>query len=291
MKSKLYLIIAMLIFGSISIFVREIPLSSAQIALARGFIGSLFLLGTSVIMKRKLSIPAIKNNALLLLASGVGIGFNWIFLFEAYKYTSVPNATLSYYFAPVIVVFLSPFVLKEKLTSLKVTCILAALIGMYFVAGVGGEGLNRSDLVGIGYGLLAATLYAVVILINKFLKGLTGLETTFVQIACATIVLIPYVWLEGDFSYNSLSVNTIGLILIVGFVNTGIAYLLYFSSIKGLKGQTVAIFSYIDPIFAIMLSAVFLGEKLDLRQLFGAVLILGSAFLSGWTKKADKTSI
>lgn len=288
MKSKLCLIIAMLIFGSIGLYVREIPLASSQIALARGVIGSVFLLGASFIMKRRFSLSAIKKNAILLLASGAGIGFNWILLFEAYKYTSIPKATLSYYFAPVFVVFLSPFVLKEKLTVLKTFCILAALTGMYFVAGVGGDGVHRSDMFGIGFGLLAAMLYAIVILINKFLKDLTGLETTFVQIACATLVLVPYVLWEGNINYSSLNGKAIGLLLIVGFINTGIAYLLYFTSIQRLKGQTIAIFSYIDPIFAILLSAVFLGEKLNILQILGAVLILGSAFLSGQTKKEKK---
>lgn len=279
MNAKLRNITAMLIFGTIGLFVKNIELSSSEIALTRGFIGGVTLILATIFFKKKISFEAIKNNLYLLIFSGLAVGLNWIFLFQGYKYTSISNATLSYYFAPVFVTILAPFVLKEKLTLSKFFCVLMALVGMFCIVGV--DRINGgSDLIGIFYGLLAAGFYASVILMNKFLKGIDSIEITVVQLISATITLLPYVLYVEGLGILSVSSASIPYILILGIVHTGIAYLLYFSSLQGLKGQTIAVLSYIDPVFAIIISAVILKEQLGFLQIIGGVLILGSSFLS-----------
>lgn len=279
MNAKLRNITAMLIFGTIGLFVKNIELSSSEIALTRGFIGGVTLILATIFLKKKISFEAIKNNLYLLIFSGLAVGLNWIFLFQGYKYTSISNATLSYYFAPVFVTILAPFILKEKLTLSKFLCVLMALVGMFCIVGV--DGINGgSDLIGIVYGLLAAGFYASVILMNKFLKGIDSIEITVIQLISATITLLPYVLYVEGLGILSVSSVSIPYILILGIVHTGIAYLLYFSSLQGLKGQTIAVLSYIDPVFAIIISAVILKEQLGVLQIIGGVLILGSSFLS-----------
>lgn len=279
MNAKLRNITAMLIFGTIGLFVKNIELSSSEIALTRGFIGGVTLILATIFFKKKISFEAIKNNLYLLIFSGLAVGLNWIFLFQGYKYTSISNATLSYYFAPVFVTILAPFILKEKLTLSKFLCVLMALVGMFCIVGV--DGINGgSDLIGIAYGLLAAGFYASVILMNKFLKGIDSIEITVIQLISATITLLPYVLYVEGLGILSASSVSIPYILILGIVHTGIAYLLYFSSLQGLKGQTIAVLSYIDPVFAIIISAVILKEQLGFLQIIGGVLILGSSFLS-----------
>ena len=162
------LTLSMVVFGTIGIFVRYIPLPSAAIACVRGAVGALFLLCVMALKKTKPDVDGIKKNLLLLALSGGAIGFNWIFLFEAYRYTTVAAATLCYYMAPVIVIMASPFVFKEKMTVKKILCVLAALVGMVFVSGVAGSGLPEAgELKGILFGLGAAVLYAGVIMMNK----------------------------------------------------------------------------------------------------------------------------
>lgn len=270
----------MLIFGSIGLFVRNINLPSTQIALARGIIGSIFILLISYVTKKKISWKSIKNNLVLLLISGAAIGVNWIFLFEAYKYTTIANATLSYYFAPVFITFLSPFVLKEKLTFQKVLCTIAAMAGMFFIVGIGTGSSEMNHVLGIGFGLAAAVLYASIVLMNKFIKNLTGIETTLMQLSIASIVLLPYILATETLKYTNLDIKSLILMICVGIINTGLAYLLYFSSIPKLNAQTLAVYSYIDPISAIILSSIFLREKMTLLQVIGGVLILGSTLLS-----------
>ncbi|WP_157406199.1 DMT family transporter [Neobacillus drentensis] len=282
MKGKMRLIMTMLIFGSIGVFVKKIDLSSSEIAFLRGVIGSLFLLIVSFLVKQKPSYQALKDNALLLLLSGAAIGLNWICLFEAYRFTSISNATISYYFAPIFVMILAPWVLKEKLTSVKVFCIITAMIGLFLIVnpGSGSTDSSQNHIAGILYGLVAAALYASVILMNKFIKNLSGFETTLVQLMAAALVLLPYILWQGNLHFTGLNSTSIIFILILGIVHTGLAYFLYFTSIRELKGQTIAVLSYIDPISAVIIAALFLHEGMTWIQMIGGILVLGSTFLS-----------
>lgn len=279
-KATISFISVMCLFSSIGLIVRNINLASSQIALVRGIVGSLFLLIASMVSKRNISWKAIKPNSLLLLASGTAIGFNWMFLFEAYKHTSIANATLSYYFAPVFVTLLSAPILKEKLSLPKILSVIAALLGMFLIVGSSQSSPQTNHIVGIGYGLLAAILYASVILMNKFISDLSGLESTVVQLGTASSVLLPYVMTTAGFNLAVLDTKSLILLLVVGVIHTGFAYLVYFSSMQELPGQTIAVLSYIDPLSAILMSSIFLRESLSARQIFGGLLILGATFTS-----------
>jgi RarD protein len=281
-KGQAKLIIAMLIFGSIGLFVKKINLSSSEIALLRGVIGSVFLIAASLIAKNSISFSAIKQNIVLLLFSGAAIGFNWIFLFEAYRYTTIANATVSLYFAPVFVMALAPVILKEKLSLVKVVSVIIAMAGLFLIVNNGGSSAGGSyqHSIGIAYGLTAAGLYASVVLMNKFIKNLSGFETTLIQLMMASIVLLPYVYIKEGMDFSGIDQQSILFILIVGIVHTGFAYFLYFGVVKTLKGQTIAVLSYIDPISAVVIAAMLLKESLTPMQILGGVFILGSTFLS-----------
>jgi RarD protein len=271
----------MVIFGTIGVFIRYIDLASSEIALLRGLIGSLFLISYMFIGKKKLSWASIKNNTYILLLSSITLGGNWIFLFQAYKYTTVSNAALSYYFAPVIVLILSPLVLKERLSTRKLICIVIAIFGMLLVVASGGLGTARlEDFIGIGYGLLAAVFYASLMLLNKFIKNMAGIEITLIQLGTASLLLIPYVFITEGFGILDVSVSSIPFIIILGIVHTGIGFLLFFSGMQKLNGQSIAALSYVDPITSLLISTVFLHEKMTIIQLIGGALLLSSTFVS-----------
>jgi RarD protein len=280
MKSRLSVIAAMVIFGTIGIFRKYIDLPSSGLAVARGLIGAAFLLLVVLITGKKLDKAAIKSNLWLLLVSGAFIGINWMLLFESYRYTTVATATLCYYLAPVFVVLLSPLMLKERLSLIKGICAAVAVLGMVFVSGVFEGGLDLSRLPGILFGVGAAAFYAAVILLNKKMKPIPAMDCTVIQLAAAALVLVPYTLLVEDYAAVALSPLGIGLLVAVGVVHTGIAYALYFGSVHKLPAQTVAIFSYIDPVVAILLSALFLQEPMTVWGWVGAVLILGSTLVS-----------
>ena len=268
------MIFSMVIFGTLGLFVRNIPVSSGELALYRAILAAVFIAVYLGITKQKIPFANIKKEVPLLLASGVAMGVNWIFLFQAYKYTTVSLATLSYYFAPVIVTVACPFLFKEKLTGKQIICFLMSTAGLVMITGIGKIGSN-TDFIGILWGLGAAFFYAVVILLNKFIKGVEGIHRTFLQFLSAIVILIPYVAVTGGVTLGQL--HTVGWInlLIVGLLHTGITYCLYFSALKELPGQKAAILSYIDPLVAVVISVTVLGESMTVWQAVGGLLILG----------------
>ncbi len=273
------LTLSMLIFGTIGLCRRYIPLPSDVIAFGRGLMGGVFLLLFARLRGKKLAWAAIGRRDLLLIISGMLIGFNWIALFEAYNYTTVAVATLCYYMQPVIVIALSPLVLKEHLSGKQILCVCVAVVGMVLVSGVlegGAPGGSR----GILLGLAAAALYAAVVLLNKRIRVSSAFEKTIVQLFSAAAVMLPYMALTGSLHAWTLSPAALGLFLVVGVVHTGIAYALYFGSIEALPARTCALLSYVDPVTAVLLSALLLHEAMSLSAGFGAVLILGAAVYS-----------
>lgn len=282
MRHKLMFVLAMVIFGTTGLFVRQIPIPSSEIALIRGIIGSLFLMGVIGVSKRPLAWEAIRRNLLLLVVSGGVLGFNWILLFQAYRYTTLSNAVLSYYFAPVFVMLLSPFVLKEKLSVKKILCIAGAMAGMLMIMGNNGESTAVYDHgTGIAFGLGAAAFYAALMLLSKFIRDLSGLEITLVQLISSSCVLFLYVLLTEDLVMPSLPGMSGFWLLFLGVVHTGFGFFLFFSAMQHMKGQTIAALSYSDPFTTVTVSALVLHESMTTLQLLGGVLLLGATFLGG----------
>lgn len=279
-RSRLFLTLSMICFGTLAPFVRNISLPSGELALYRAVLAALLIGGFLLVTKQKASFPAPGKELYLLLFSGIAMGFNWILLFEAYKYTSVAIATLSYYFAPVIVTVVCPLLFKEKLTKKQILCFLMSTVGLCLVIGITDMGSGGNDGIGIAFGLGAAVLYATVILLNKFIKSVSGIHRTFLQFLAAILVLIPYVLLTGGTHLGALDLTGWICLLIVGLVHTGITYCLYFTSLKELSGQEAAILSYTDPLVAVIIGVMVLKEPFSWQQLTGGLLILGFTLLN-----------
>lgn len=280
MKSYMMLISSMLIFGTIGIFRKYIPLSSGMIAFFRGLLGSAFLFIFFAVKGHK-THRIEKKKLLMLTVTGAILGLNWILLFEAYNYTSVATATMCYYMQPTIVILLSPITFQERITIKKGFCAIASIIGMVFVSGMmHNAGINAQDITGILCGLGAAVFYSLVVIMNKKVQIKDVYEKTIIQLASSATILIPYLLLTENWSAIALDTMAVVMVLIIGIVHTGIAYALYFGSMKDLKAQSIAVLSYIDPVFALLLSAGVLHEKLSVFGVAGAVLILGSALIS-----------
>lgn len=282
LNAKAILIISMLVFGTLGVFTRNISVSSGELALYRAILASLLIIVYLTATKQTIPLKGIKKEIPLLLISGIAMGFNWILLFQAYKYTTISAATLSYYFAPVIVTVVCPFLFHEKLNKKQIICFIMSTLGLILIIGVGKTGFGGKNLLGIILGLGAAVFYATVIILNKFIKNVGGIHRTLLQFFAAIIVLVPYVALTGGMHLNELNFTGWACLLTVGLIHTGITYCLYFSALKDLKGQQAAILSYIDPLTAVIISAVILGEHVSLQQLIGGALILGFTL---WNEK------
>ena len=268
--------LAMLIFGTIGIFVTGLSVPSALISMVRALGGSALLGLVLILRKKPLDREMLRKNALPLLLSGCALGFNWILLFEAYRYTTVAVATLCYYMAPVVVILLSPLVLGEKPGRGQLVCSAAAVCGAVLISGAAGGGSFR----GIALGLAAAALYAAIVLTNRFIRGLEPLVTTLAQLGISAVCMVGYNLVSGALRGFAPTGREIALLALLAVVHTGIAYLLYFGSLQGLPAQRAAIMIYIDPVVAVLLSALLLHQPMSLPQIVGTVLILGAALVS-----------
>lgn len=277
------LIISYVIFGTIGLFVRGIPLPSSVIAAFRGIVGAVLIFLFMLLTRRKVSLAEIKSNGGLLFFSGLAMGFNWIFLFEAYRYTSIATATLCYYMAPVFVVAAAPLFLRERLTLRGVICIIAALFGMFLISGASLG--SRSDIYGVLLGLAAALLYATVIICNKKMKPIAAETRALTQLFVAGTTVLPYTLLTASLEEASFTAKGAILLVVVGVVHTGAAYVMSLGSMARVDAGTVAVLSYIDPIVAILLEAAFINKQLpSLTVVLGAVLILGATAVSSGKK-------
>ena len=286
MNPRLMLITSMAIFGTLGPFVRNIPVSSGELALYRAVLAAILIGCFLLITKQKIPFSRIRKEVPLLLISGMAMGINWILLFEAYKYTTVSVATLSYYFAPVIVTMVCPILFRETLTGKQILCFLMSTLGLVMITGIGDTG-GGNDLVGILFGLGAAVLYAAVVLLNKFIRNVDGIHRTVLQFLAAIVILLPYVVMTSGVTIGSL--NGIGWanLLIVGLIHTGLTYCMYFSSLRELPGQKAAILSYIDPLVAVVISVAVLGETMTFWQGIGGILILGFTLWNEIAPSAD----
>ena len=211
--ARLGLISSMTIFGTIGIIVRYTPIPSSVIATIRGFMGMLFLLAVMLISRSGISFEKVKKKAVPLFISGGFIGINWILLFESYRYTTVATATLCYYMAPILVILLSPPLLRERLTAKKLICVIVALLGMVFVSGIlQSEVFSLFEIKGVFLGLGAALFYASVVLINKKLTDVPTYEKTAIQLGAAAIVILPYALITENFS--EIAFTPLAIILI-----------------------------------------------------------------------------
>ena len=284
-SARAQFIAAVTIFGTLAPFVRNIPLPSAELALYRAVMAAALLGGCLLLSKRRIDWHALRRELILLLLSGAAMGVNWILLFEAYRHTTVSVATLSYYFAPVLVTVACPILFQEKLTKRQGVCFVFATLGLVLVIGVDGLQGGGTDALGVFFGLGAAAFYATVIVLNKLIRSVAGLERTLLQFLAAILTLIPYVAVTGGVSFGGMDGRGWLCLLIVGFFHTGVTYWMYFSSMRELPGQEVALLSYIDPLVAVILSVTVLGESMTALQCLGGAMILGFTL---WSELGEK---
>ncbi len=274
--NRIKLVLVMIIWGSLGVFTRYIPLSSLSLAFLRALI-ALPVLFVAMKMKKagkvkfSLLIPYIISGALL--------GFGWLTLFYGFKHTSISSAVMIYNMCPVYVMIFAPLVLKEAISKIQIAVILVSFLGLFLI--VGHNLLEGSGYMGLALSAVSGIIYAAIVLINRSIKIRVDDQTaTFTQIFTAMIVLLPFVLLEGNIS-AVVDLDARGLVftILLGVLHTGVAYTMFFSLYAHMKSVEIVSYSYLEPLFGILFSVIFIGEKFTLPQIIGGVLILGSTFI------------
>ena len=271
-------ITAVVLYGTIGMFVRFVTFPSEMVAMCRGAIGGTFILLYLAFCHRKPDWAAIRRNRLLLIISGICLGLNWTFLFAAYIETTVAIASLCNYMAPLIVILVAPVFLKEKLKLKKLPCVAVAFIGIILVSGViGGKGAN---LTGVALGLMAALCFVAIVICNRKLTDIDVYERVVVQLLLSSVTILPYFIIHNRGHVITADARSVLIVLMLGILHTGVAYCLYFSGLYSLPVQTVAILGYLEPVVSVLCSAFFLHEAMSIWGWIGAGMIIAAAVVS-----------
>ncbi len=285
------MILAMAIFGTIGVMTHYIDMPPSLIVLIRGSVGTASLLLLVFFIRYRLDIESISANLFVLIASGICLGLNWVFLFEAYKTTTISTATLCNYLTPAFVLLVSPIFLGERFTVLKAVVVAVALFGLALVSGVIQNGMSEVNLPGIMEGVLAAVFYTGMIILNKFLRGINSYERTIVQLAVGTVIVLIYCPFSVDFGGLHFDTLSIVLAVVMGVVQTGIAFTLYFGTLRYMDAGNAAILGYVEPVVSLFLSAVTIGEVLGVIGWIGAAMILGSTLVYQITSRRSSENV
>lgn len=273
---------AVIIYGTIGYFLHFINCSSEFVVMCRGLIGSLFIFVVMLLTHNLPNIKSIKNNLLMLILSGASLGLNWIFLFAGYRY-AVSLTSLFNYLAPILVVIITTLFMKEKLNKKQIICIVVAFVGILMVSGLF-DGQISGDYHCFLYGSLAAICFVILVLCNRKIKNIKPLDKTVVQLFVSFLTVLPVVLFKHDIPTN-LDRNSILLILMLGIVHTGIAYIFYFNSIDTLPAHKIAILGYVEPVLSILIGTIVFKENITVFVGIGAILILGSALYNEVSRK------
>ncbi|MDO5846368.1 MAG: DMT family transporter [Methanocorpusculum sp.] len=267
-------ITALILFGLNGVVAYYIHLSSSQIVFLRTLIGSIVLLAIFFLLRKKFTCQNHKRDALFIAASGVAMGASWVFLYEAYQLVGVSISSLAYYCGPILIMAVSPFLFREKLTWVTTASFAVVLFGTFLV---NGDAANTGTNVwGLFCGAMSAVLHALMVIFTKKAEHIDGLENTVIQVCFSFITAAVYLACTGGLVFAVQAGDWIP-ILILGVFNTGICCYLYFSTIGRLPIQSVSILGYLEPLSAVVFSVLLLGEGMLPLQVLGAVLILGGA--------------
>ena len=268
-------VFAVILYGTIGLFLRYVSIPSEIVAMCRGLIGGSFILVYLKARGQRLDREAIRRNLKWLVIAGVSLGLNWIFLFAAYMHTTVAIASLCNYMAPIIVILIAPLVLRERLDRRKMPAVAAAFVGIILVSGVwkGAAG----SVSGVLMGLAAALCFVVIVICNRKFRDIPSLDRSVLQLLISAVTIFPYALVRSWGNPPPVDARTVLIVLMLGLLHTGVAYCFYFKGIGSLPVQTVAVLGYLEPVVSVLCSALFLREPLGAAGWIGAVLIIGAA--------------
>lgn len=274
-RAKRRYVAALLIFGTNGLITSTINLPSPEIVLWRTLLGCAVLL----VCAQMLRLAAPRGHDLAFIAaSGAAMGISWAFQYEAYKTVGVGFSSLVYCLGPVLVMALTPMVLREKPSAPHIAGLAVVVMGVVLVNG--GAVASRASTWGLFCAALTVVAYVIMVMLSKRASesfGVVGVAMQMASACAVSAVACIAGSASGSFTFSIPSTADIPALAALGLVNGGLCCYWYFDSINKLPAATVAVCDYLEPASSLVLSAVFLDERLASAQIIGAALILVGA--------------
>jgi len=277
--SMIQLHISVLLFGLSGLFGKLLSQPAEIIVLGRVCLSSLFLFCLCSARKQSLRVKD-RPMTIKLCASGLLLAFHWFCFFRSIQISTVSVGLLTFALFPVIVSVCEPFLFSERLSKRDLFLAFSAFFGVLLLCGSASN--SRELLPGLLWGFLSAVSYAALALINRsFSSRLKAAVIAFYQQLTAAAALMPALFLARPV----FSPKDIWLIAFLGVVCTGVAHTLFISSLRQIKARTAGVVSLLEPVYGILLAALWLREQPAFPELLGGGVILFSAVLATITKK------
>lgn len=273
--ASFYILLAIFLWSSLGVIVR---LSNVPIHILIFYSMTVSVIVQGIILSLKeyrKEIPGIKRLKFLLILGPFTL-LNTFSYFYAFNNTTIANAVLTHYTAPVIVAFLAPLFLREAITRKIIIVIIIASIGLWIM--LNGFSFTEGHTAGIMAGLLSGLAYAIIIIVVRiYAQNFSPLVLVFFQNIIVLILLAPFV--------SEFPLNAMWFFLLMGVVHSTVAPMLYFKGMQEVTANRAAVLGYLEPVCAIFFSMLFLDEVIGIRSLIGGALIIFSGYL---TLKGDK---
>jgi len=275
MSGYFKIILAAIIWGSLGTVVRFIHLPTLILVFYRVSFAAIAIF-VYIAMRHKTEVLAVGKRLYWIIAMGILLTINWTAFFFSIRLTSVANAVLITYTAPIFVAILAPLILKEKLEKITILSLGISLVGTALIVSASVTGLSKSALAGILWAVVSAITYAVLVIISKPLADkIDPVAIIFYEELVGAIILSPALFIY-KFSISPL---TLFILFVVGAFHTAFAAALYLNGLRDVKAQQVGIFTYLDPASAVVFAAIFLGEIPRPVTILGGLFIIASGLI------------
>jgi drug/metabolite transporter (DMT)-like permease len=266
--------VAAMLFGCAGIFGRLLDVDPAVITAGRTWFGSLALFVVCWLTDTRLRIRTL-SDGLLLLAAGAILGVHWYSFFAAIQVSSVATGLLAFASFPIFVTFLEPLFFNERMTRFDLATATVVVIGLLLLMPAFDWGNTATR--GVCWGILSGFTFAIFSLLSRGnVRKYPQLMVTAYQQAFALFVILPV----AVRSHSTITLRTLGLLAILGFVFTATAHTLFIGSLKFIRAQTASIIGALEPLYAIAFAALVLNEIPSQRTVLGGLLVVGSAITS-----------
>ncbi|MCD5984391.1 DMT family transporter [Pseudomonas sp. CDFA 610] len=272
-QGRMAMILAMIISGTIGFFVVSSEQSPFNVVFFRCVIGGAGLLLYCLFKGYYSGIKLTSRQVLFLVVGALTLIFNWVFLFTAYRLTSIGITTIIYHLQPFFLLFSSLLFMKESLKRSNLAWLILAFLGLVIVVKPDQAAMDDRFLLGCLSALAAAILYAITTLMTRQISNVLRPEV----IASSHMVIGSLVFLFlADFSALPSTAVHWGAIVTLGLFHTTFMYLLLYTAFKKAATASLAIFGFLYPLVALIVDYFAFDHVISVWQALGAVLILAS---------------
>ena len=265
-------------WGLVAVLAASVELGAATLVLARLMLATATIGVTALLLSRS-SLLRPGGRLPALVALGAVQALHWLLFFEAVKRGSVALAVIAFYTAPLLLALLAPVLVPERVSRVALAALVPGTAGVVLVALTGDEGGGAVSGIALAAGLGSAVTYAGLVIGSKRLlqDHVEPLTIAFWDCLAGSVAVAPVFLLAGGGLPDEG--GEWGAVLLLGVVFTGLSTLAYTSLLRRVSAQAAGVLTFLEPVAAVALAALLLGDELGAATLLGGALVVVAGLL------------